>query len=92
MIVSALVVTPRSSAGALLDTLEQDARIRVGRPQHGFIPLVTTAETLGMAREIFEALRAKPDVQDVQLVSWADENELADETSFSGSDDGKQTT
>ena len=84
MIVSALVATCREPAGVLWVRFENDNRVEVGLPQRGFIPVVTTTETLAQARDLYEALRLDPAVVDLQLVSWADDAAINDEEASAG--------
>jgi hypothetical protein len=79
MIVSALVVTSRSSMTGLVDELGLDERFQVGSPERGFLPLVVTTEDVRSSRELFEQLRRRPGVDDLQLVSWADEDAIHDQ-------------
>lgn len=76
MIVSALVVTSERAAELLAGELRGDIRLEVGVPNKHFLPVVTTTESLKSSRELYEDLRGRPGVVDVQLVSWADESAL----------------
>lgn len=76
MIVSALVLTSRGSVENLAKELSADERLTVGNPEKGFLPVVVTTESLGASRKFYEELRQRSGVDDVQLVSWADEEAL----------------
>lgn len=77
MIVSALVVTCRESTESLRKWLEEDRRVEVGALERGFIPIVTTTESLTQAKNLHDELRLDPAVIDVQLVSWVDDEAVS---------------
>lgn len=78
MIVSALVVTSERAAELLAEELRGDIRLEVGVPNKRFLPVVTMTESLKSSRELYEDLRSRPGVLDVQLVSWTDESALGE--------------
>jgi len=75
MLHSALVLTvAQQSLQTVLAKLAEDARLRVGNFQQGFLPVVSSASDLHEARSIFEALENLGGVCNVQLVSWLHED------------------
>lgn len=78
MIVSALVVTSERRTESLAEELKTDARLEVGVPEEAFLPIVTTTDSLKSSRQLYEELRSRAGVVDVQLVSWTDEGAIGD--------------
>lgn len=75
MIVSAMVLMTEGSTDLLRQTYASDPRVEFGYYEEGFVPVVISTQSVRAARELSEELRAQPNVADLLLVSWVDDDD-----------------
>jgi hypothetical protein len=73
MIVSTLVLATDEPVENLRASFGYDSRIEFGEPQGGFVPVIARTQSLRRARHLHDMLRAHPGVNELKLLSYAEE-------------------